>query len=80
MLYLLQLNGKRQRNALEHLLQRQRLGTHPFTGGDRGQGLAFKFYNTEQVLREALIGRKEANKEQIYLGPRGCDGAQNLFS
>jgi hypothetical protein len=36
--------------------------------------LAFKFYNTGQVLRESLIGRFGKGVEEIHPGPRSYDG------
>lgn len=36
--------------------------------------LGFKFYNTNKVLKEALIGRLGENDEKIRVGPRSYDG------
>jgi hypothetical protein len=37
--------------------------------------LAFKFYNTCQVLREPLFGRHGESDEKIFPGPRSYDGS-----
>jgi neutral trehalase len=48
--------------------------THALLPEGIGLSLAFKFYNTGQVLRESLIGRFGERVEQIHPGPRSYDG------
>jgi len=49
--------------------------THALLPEGIGLSLAFKFYNTGQVLRESLIGRFGEKVEQIHPGPRSYNGA-----
>jgi neutral trehalase len=48
--------------------------THVLLPEGIGLGLAVKFYNNGQVLRESLIGRFGDKVEQIHPGPRSYDG------